>query len=237
LNSESLSPKVINLWGEETKMFWANKNSIKQVTNFLNSSSSKISPLATIARSTSSNFLKNWLGENFTSEELISLFENSSALGLTTSGEIIGVFEGDFSEFFEKLKTAKGKIAASEKIVSLPDTTPGYEISNEDNEPKIEENLFASHKIKTIHFPKYDLSFVQLENLSIFASEKETLEKMISRFVSEEKFLAEDQPEGENIFYARLDQSNNPFLQSFLFVLAELNFESDSVKIDLSFEQ
>ncbi len=233
----NLDKEIFNLWGEETKLFFANKNLASQVENFLTASAAQNSPLAVITQSSIKNFLQTWFGESFTELTLVPLFASSSALGLTTSGGAVAVFTGDQTALFEKLKTANGKIAAVEKTVELPDTTAGHELAAEGSAPSATEEFFASQKIETLHFPQSDLSFMQLDNLAIFATEKAALEKMVARFMSEEKFLPDELPASGNIFYARLDTAVNPFLQPFHFMLAAVNFESDGAEIDFSFAQ
>ncbi|MFH0776700.1 MAG: hypothetical protein V1936_03770 [Patescibacteria group bacterium] len=236
LEVPSLNPEILNLWGEETQTFLANQNLAGQLDHFLAAGGAQNSPLAPLLKSSANNFLQTWLGQNFKAEDFKPIFGDSSAIGLTATGGVAGIFAGNFENVFTKIQSATGKIAAAEKVVELPDTTTGQELTAE-TKPQSETEIFAGNQIQTWHFPKYDLNFAQLEDWSVFATEKDVLEKMISRFVGEEKFLDKAPPPSQNIFYTRLGKSENPFLKPFSFLLAGVNFESDSVKIELSLEK
>ncbi|MCF7845924.1 MAG: hypothetical protein K9L85_01675 [Candidatus Peribacteraceae bacterium] len=238
LEADEIDQNFLDFWGEDTKLFSANENIAAQIENFLNSGGAQNSTFATVAESLAGNLVHTWLGTNFTLAEISEIFATPSAVGLTESGGLVIIAESSLENIFEKLKAANGKIAATEKIVALPDTTPGRELTTE-NAPGVEEEIFASYKITTINFPQYALSFADLGDFSILSTEKTALENMVARAVGEEKFLPDQEPGSGNLIYVRVDAAENPFLQPFQFVLTNVNFESDSVsvRIDFSFEK
>ncbi len=235
---EEVNSKTLNLLGEETKSFWAAKNSTAQLTHFLSASKEKNPAFPILLKNLAEKFTREWLGEETSfSKEIAPLFESTSVLGQTNSGGFFGILENADSEaLLVKLEKSNGKLAARQKLVELPDTTPGHELIV-DNEPETVEELFASHKITTLKFPNYELSFAKLDNLLVFANENEVLEKMIARFVAEEKvfenLLTESEISAGNIFYTRVDDSENPLLQPFRFTLAGMDFGVDGVRMKL----
>ena len=236
LETKNFDLKLLNFFGEETHNFFASEQLSSQLTHFLKATANENSPLFALTKSWLGGNVRTWLGGNFTTENLSPLWENASAVGISTSGGLIGIFEGEFDQLLEKLKTASGRLAATEKIVELPDTTPGRELVVE-NSSTVEENLFASHKITSLKFPNYELSFAKLGNFLVITSERDVLERIIARFVAEEKVfgnLAERSGiTGGNIFYSRIEDTEIPLLRPFRFTTAEINFETDSVKIDI----
>jgi len=236
LDVESLHSEVLNLFGEETQTFFASGELSSQLTHFLEKSKNTNSPLATLTTSWLNQEVQKWFGDNFTLADFTPLFENTSAMGISSSGGMLGVFEGEFPALLEKLEQASGKLASEEKLVELPDTTPGHELVVKE-EAKIEEDLFASNKITRLKFPDYELNFAQLGNFFVFTSEREVLEKMIARFVAEERTFEElvekSEIDGGNIFYTRVENSEVPLLQPFLFTLAGVDFETDGMSIEM----
>ncbi|MBU1089714.1 DUF3352 domain-containing protein [Patescibacteria group bacterium] len=236
--AETVNFELLNFLGEETKIFGAAKNPSAQLSHFLTASKKTNPAFPLLLKGVATKFTREWFGETADfSEDFASLFENASVLGKTNSGGFFGIFENAESEILlEKLISSRGKLAAEEKLVALPDTTPGYELAAK-SEPTVTEELFASHKITRLHFPKYELNFAELENRLVFASEKEVLEKMVARFVAEEKvfgnLLAESGIAEGNIFYLRVENSENLFLKPFRFALAGVNFGVDGVKMEI----
>ncbi|MFH0834643.1 MAG: hypothetical protein V2A63_04655 [Patescibacteria group bacterium] len=225
----NIDPALLNFFGAETQFLLANENLEAQLQQFF----SQNATLAAIAQSAISDLVKTWFGSLLKASEVEEILAAPNAFSLTETGGLVAVFTGNLEDIFAQLPTANGKIAAQEETVELPDKTAGHELTVENTSPTVEEEVFAGNKIKTIHFPKYALSFAQLDDFAIFATEKDALKKMLSRFVGEEKFLAEN-PSGENVFFVRLDQPENLLLQSFRFALAGVKFASDGIKIEFS---
>lgn len=235
LETKNFDLKLLNFFGEETHNFFASNQLNSQLTHFLKATANENSPLFALTKSWLGQNVWTWLGENFTTADLSPLWEKASIVGVSTSGGLIGIFEGEFDQLLEKLKTASGKLAATEKIVELPDTTPGRELVVE-NSSTVEENLFASHKITRLKFPNYELNFTKLGNFLVITSERDVLEKIIAHFVAEEKvfgnLIETSEITGGNIFYSRIENSEVPLLQPFLFAVTGVNTETDGVKID-----
>jgi hypothetical protein len=236
LEVENLDFEMLNLLGEETQTFLTSKNLNSQLVHFLEVNKSLDSPLSAITTSWLEKNIKEWLGNDFGVDDFAQLFESTSTVGISATGGVLGIFEGEFDELIEKLEGASGRLAAAESLVELPDTTPGHELSVEE-EVEIKEDLFASHRITRLKFPNHELNFVKLDNLLVFSSEREVLEKMIARFVAEEKvfgsLIEESGVEGGNIFYTRIEDSEVPLLRPFRFAISGLDFEADNVKINI----
>jgi hypothetical protein len=235
LETKNFDLKLLNFFGEEAQSFFASNQLNSQLTHFLEATANENSPLFALTKSWLGGNVQTWLGGNFTTEDLSPLWENANAVGVSTSGGLIGIFEGEFDQLLEKLKTVNGKLAATEKIVELPDTTPGRELVVE-KFSTVEENLFASHKITSLKFPNYELNFAKLDNFLIITSERDVLEKIIAHFVAEEKAfgdLAERSGiTSGNIFYSRIENAEIPLLRPFRFAIVGINAETDGVRID-----
>ncbi len=242
VETETVNFKILDFLNEDTKIFWATKNSTAQLSHFLTASEKTNPAFPLLLKGIAKKLTREWFGKEISfAKDISPIFENASMLGKTNSGEFFGIFENTESEaLLEKLISSRGKLAADEKLVALPDTTPGHELAIK-SESAISEELFASHKITQIRFPKYELNFVKLDNFLVFTSEKKTLEKMIICFVAEEKIfenlLIESGIADGNIFFMRVENSENTFLKPFRFVLAGVDFGVDEIKIELSLEK
>jgi len=234
--AKKINLETLNLFGAETQAFFASNNLNEKIEHFLGASQKTNSTLSTLTKSFLNKIIQKWLGSNFKTRDLAPLFANTSALSSTISDGIAGVFEGEFPTLLEKLKTSNGKLIAKRKLVGLPDTTLAHQLNNT-GEVEIKEEFFASQKITSLIFSEYNLNFVQLENFLVFASEKEVLKKMITRFTEEEKIfgelIKESEMEGENIFYGRLEDKETPLLAPFSFFIAGVDFEADGVKTEI----
>ena len=236
LETENLDLEILNLWGEEIQTFWGGVKLNSQLVHFLETSKNTNHSLSTLIKSLLEQATKKWFGEDLRTTDLTPLFENASTIGITTSGGVAGIFEGTFETLLEKLEVVSGKLASEEQLVELPDTTPAHELMVV-KKAKIEKDLFASHKTTHLKFPDYELNFAQLENFFIFASEREVLQKMIARFVAEEKNFArifeKNGVTGSNLFFTRIENSEIPLLQPFRFTAIGMNSETDGIKMKL----
>jgi len=240
--TEAVNFEILDFLNEDANIFWAAENFTVQLSHFLATSEKTNPAFPLLLKGVAEKLTREWFGEEISfAKDVTPIFENASVLGKTNSGGFFGIFENIKSEaLLEKLISSRGKLAADEKLVALPDTTPCHELAIK-SESAISEELFASHKITQIRFPKYELNFVKLDNFLVFASEKKTLEKMITRFVAEEKIfenlLAESGIADGNIFFIRVENSENTFLKPFRFALAGVGFGVDEIKIELSLEK
>lgn len=233
---KTFDTELLNLLGEETQLFFASHALATQVSHFLEQSHNLDSPITALTKSLLNKNIQIWFGSAFTQQNLSQLLTNNSVIGATTSGGIFGIFEENISPLIEKLKTADGKIASKKTLVALPDTTPGHELQAQD-QLEVKEELYASHKITVLKFPNYELNFTQLDDRSVITTERATIEKIISRFVSEEQtfgdWIAENTNPSANLYYTRIENSPVPLLQPFRYLTIANNFTADSAKFDI----
>lgn len=230
----------LDVFGDETKTFFAGRNLAKQLRTFFEKDENKIA--GTILQGIVNSTTRDWLGIKIDAGKFLTeFFGTESIIGFAENG-IVGRFpeSENFAEFVELVANSAGRIAVERKGEILKDGTVALEMSAENVESTRVEILFASQKIEQIIFPNFEINFATIGNEIFFATNLEDLKKILARIVAEEKSgfaNLTSEIAAPNIFFVKLIASENPLLAPFQFFASGVRFEQDGARVKFLFDR
>jgi hypothetical protein len=236
--SSKFNPAILELLNAEVEKFWLVENGKAQLAHFL-SATTKINPnFEVLARGSSLGVIQKWLGNEVTLEDLQPFFTATSVVGVTKGGGFLGIFpKTNTNSLQQKILQGKGLISAEEKLIALPDTTPGRILTPTTPTASV-ENL-NGYSVAKLKFPQHELDFVDTEEFTIITSDNALLTKILAGFEAGETglrgLLTESNFSKGNLYYTRLPETTIPLLQPFHFTLLNLQTAEDDISLDILF--